>query len=127
MPSNDGSGVPSPSLDALPGIDALIAAQLRLVTQQGRAARQSLLQQRKALKQQTKQGALERKLLRQQIDALNVQPAPAVSTPNNPEVQLARRQVAVDASNRTGVRASIMAGETFSGSAGSPTRKSILG
>lgn len=129
MLNNYGSGVPSPDLAGVANIDALIVATNKMIAKQGKIARRSIIKSKKAMRLQARQGRAEMDLLRQQIDALNVQPPPEISTPNNAEVQLARRQAAIDASQRTGVRRSIIAGETgrFSGSAGMPPRKSILG
>jgi len=123
------AAVPTPNLTGLPQIDAMIAAQYAMIAQQGKIARRSLLLSQRKLKQEAKQSRIQNQLLQEQIAALQVQPAPPVTSPNMAEVTTARRQTAIDAANRYGMRKSILAGETggFQGSVGTPTRSSILG
>lgn len=128
------TATPTPSLTALPDLDKLIKAQVALIAQQGKASRQSLLLSQKRFRAERKQNRVENNLLLRQIKALQIEPAPAVTSPRMQEVEFARRQTAIDAGSRMGMRKSILAGESagkpaFSGSSGAPTamRRPILG
>lgn len=104
--STQGTGV----LSGIPAIDAMIAAFTKTITKNAADARKSILQSKKNLKLQNKQTKIESDLARAQLAALNVQPAPQVKSLSSPEVLMARRQVALDAGSRNGMRKSIIAG-----------------
>ena len=100
------------------------------MSQQG-IAQQSLIDAQAQMSNQEAAGQREYAALQRDLSAFKVSPSQPISKANSSEVQRARRQSSVDAFKRTGMRKSIIAGNStpkFTGSAGSaPARKSILG
>jgi len=112
LAGKNSGGSPSPNLTGLSPIDSLITTLTQSIAQQGTLARKSLLQSRKALKQQRKLGKAELAFYQKQAAQMQVQPAPEVSSLSSAEVLQAQRQVSIDASRKKGLRKSIMAGDT---------------
>lgn len=103
----------------------MIANMTQQISRQGILANKQLNLQKKGLKQQRKFQASELAAYQAQLTASQVQPAPQVSSLSSPEVMAAQRQVAIDASQRNGLRKSIMAGNSgFQGS--SPTGRAPI-
>lgn len=94
----------------IPGLDAMLAGFMKQIAAAGKQGRKSLLLAKKTLKSQNKATAAESALAQAQLAALNVQPAPQVASLSSPEVLMTRRQTAIDAGSRNGLRKSILAG-----------------